>query len=510
MLKRNLFFTLVLFSFHNANAEVKPNSLFTENCVLQQGVKVPIWGTASVNEKVTVYFEDQAITTIANNQGKWLVKLKPLKATSVPQQLIIQGQNRITITGILVGEVWLCSGQSNMGFPLRAIKPVGTYSKAAAVIKEAQQYPLIRQFSIPLKKNADIPIIKEDVNGKWQVCDSNTAPNFSAVAYFFGRELFKKLKVPIGLINSSYGGTAIENWINRETLESYPELKSIFSDYEKALHDFPEKLNEYTIHQNELMEKYSGDSAEASLLHKETPRKPSPPMSPAERGGPTGLWNTMISPLIPFAIKGCVWYQGEANGSRGTQYRVLLPALINSWRSNWNLGNFPFIIIQIPGWKGHQPELREAQLITTEHVSNTAMTVITDCDDTLNVHPGNKEPVGWRAAMQALGLAYRDRSENWGPVYQSMTTLNNQVILNFKHIGSGLIAKNGTLKDFEIAGPDKQFVPAIATIVNNTIIVSAPGINKPVAVRMGWSRCPQVNLFNKEGFCATAFRTDFE
>jgi len=504
---RNLLLSLLMFSFQIAQANVIPNSLFTENCVLQQGVEVPVWGTASINEKVTIFFEDQVINAIANNLGKWLVKLKPLKASTVPQQLIIQGQNKITINGILVGEVWLCSGQSNMGFPLRAIKPVGAYSKAATVIKDAQQYPLIRQFSIPLQKNKDIPGLKEDVNGKWLVCDSTTTPDFSAVAYFFGRELFKKLKVPIGLINASYGGTAIENWISRETLESFPELKSIFTDYEKALHAFPEKLNNFTIHQKELMEKYFRDSSENAMLHKETPRKPSPPMSPAERGGPTGLWNTMISPLIPYAIKGCVWYQGEANGSRGIQYRVLLPALINSWRSSWNLGNFPFIIIQIPGWKGHQPELREAQLITAEHLSNTAMTVITDCDDTLDVHPGNKEPVGWRASRQALGLAYGDTSENWGPVYQSMSVLNNQMILHFKHIGSGLIARNGTLKDFEIAGPDKQFVPAIATIINNNIIVSAPEIYNPVAVRMGWRQCPQVNLFNKEGFCATAFRT---
>ena len=500
---------LVIFqvSFYFAFAIVKPNSLFTNNGVLQQGVTIPVWGTAAVNEKVTVEFANQITVTTAVN-GKWMVKLEPLAANGLPMNMTITGENTVIIKNILVGEVWLCSGQSNMAFPLRAVKPINNYTAVDKLLKEAQNFSQIRQFSIPLLKSTQTPSQIEDVNGKWLVCDSNNAKNFSAVAYFFGRELYQKLKVPIGLINSSYGGTAIENWISEDMLTSFPELKSIFTNYEKALKAFPNNYEAYKKNESKLLTQFVIDSTLASNLHKEIPRKPSPPMSPAERGGPTGLWNTMISPLIPYAIKGCVWYQGEANGGRGVQYRTLLPALIHNWRQKWGMGGFPFIIIQIPGWKAHSPELREAQLLTTQTVPNTAMTVITDCDDTLDVHPGNKEPVGIRASLQARALAYGEKLEFAGPIYQSMEIKGDRIILNFTHTGSGLMAQNGVLQDFVIAGEDKKFIPAKAIIKNNQVVVSAEGILKPVAVRMGWRLCPQVNLFNKEGLCATAFRTD--
>jgi sialate O-acetylesterase len=216
----------------------------------------------------------------------------------------------------------------------------------------------------------------------------------------------------------------------------------------------------------------------------------------------------MISPLIPYPIKGCVWYQGEANGGRGLQYRTLLPALINSWRKSWGLGDFPFLIVQIPGWKGHQPELREAQLLTWQKLPNTAMTVINDCDDTSDVHPGNKQPVGERLALAARAIAYGDNIEYSGPVYKTMKIDGNKAILTFTHVGKGLMAKNGELKDFVIAAADKKFVAAKAEIMGNMVIVSAEGINNPVAVRLGWRFSPQVNLYNKDGLPATPFRTD--
>ena len=500
-------FIALQFYFFYASAIVKPNSLFSNNGVLQQGVAIPIWGTAALNEKVTVEFGNQKIITTAIN-GKWMVKLEPLKSSRIPMNMTITGENVVTIKNILVGEVWLCSGQSNMAFPLRAVVPKGDYKTVDQLLIEAQNFSQIRQFSIPLLKSTKTPLTIDDVNGKWLICDSNNAKNFSAVAYFFGRELFQKLQVPIGLINSSYGGTAIENWISEDELNTFPELKSIFTNYEKALNAFPKNLEEYKKNEPKLVDQFKKDSAIAASLHKEIPRKPSLPMSPAERGGPTGLWNTMISPLIPYAFKGCLWYQGEANASRGLQYRTLLPALINSWRKKWDMGNFPFIIIQIPGWKNHSPELREAQLFTTQNTANTSMTVITDCDDTLNVHPGNKEPVGIRASLQARAIAYGEKLEYVGPIFKSMKIKGNQAILNFIHTGKGLVAQNGDLQDFVIAGEDKKFIPGKAIIKNNRVIVSADGIKKPVAVRMGWRLCPQVNLYNKEGLCASSFRTD--
>lgn len=500
---------IILFFFSSAfiaKAIVKPNSLFSTNGVLQQGVEVPVWGTAAVGEKVTVEFAGQKIETVSTD-GKWLIKLKPLKASTTPQTMLITGTNKVSITNILIGEVWLFSGQSNMAFPLRAIRPLNGYPEVDKVLEDAANYPLVRQFSIKLIKSTAIPAKIDDVNGKWNVCNPTTAKDFSAVAYFFGRDLFKKLQVPIGLINSSYGGTAIENWISKETLESFPELNSIMVNYEKALKQFPAKLKDYETSANQ---QYKIDSTLAAQQNVAIPKKPTPPMSPAERGGPTGLYNTMISPLVPYAFKGCVWYQGEANGSRGVQYRTLLPALINNWRTQWGMGDFPFVIIQIPGWKAHQPELREAQLLTWKSIKNTAMTVITDCDDTLDVHPGNKQPVGERVLLQANALAYGDKAEFSGPVYESMKIMGDKVILSFTHTGSGLMVKGKELQDFVIAGDDKKFVPAKAEIKGKQVIVYAPGITNPKAVRMGWRLSPQVNLYNKEGLCAPAFRTDVQ
>lgn len=488
-------------------AAVKPNSLFTNNGVLQQGVDVPVWGTANEGEKVTVEFAGQTLITTTVN-GKWMVKLKPLKATSEAQTLTVKGVNTVTISNILVGEVWLCSGQSNMGFPLRAVKSLGDYPKVAEVLKDAQNYSLIRQFSVPLKKSTDIPAIVDDVNGKWNVCDSKTAENFSAVAYFFGRDLFKKLNVPIGLVNSSYGGTACENWMSKETLESFPEMKSIMENYLKNLKEFGPKLQGYLLNEASLLQQFSVDSALAVQQGKPLPKKPTAPMSPAERGGPTGLWNTMLYPLIPYAIKGAVWYQGEANASRGIQYRTLLPAMINNWRTEWKQGDFPFLIVQIPGWKNHYPELKEAQLLTWQKVKNTAMSVTYDLDDTLDVHPGNKQPVGERLVLAARAEAYGEKIEYSGPVYKSMKVDGNKIILTFDHVGGGLVIKGNELKDFTIAGEDKKFVPALAEIVKDKVVVSAEGIDNPVAVRAGWRFCPQMNLYNKENLPATPFRTD--
>lgn len=505
-LEIGLFFVLT-FVGATVNATVKPNSLFSNNGVLQQGVQLPVWGTAAVGEKIIVEFAGQKVETISSD-GKWLIKLKPLKASITPLTMTVTGEhNKVLISNILVGEVWLFSGQSNMAFPLRAIRPLNGYPEADKVIADAANYPLIRQFSIKLIKSAAIPAKIDDVNGKWNICNSATAKDFSAIAYFFARDLYKKLQVPIGVINSSYGGTAIENWISKETLDAFPELNSIMLNYEKALKQFPAKLKDF---ENSAIQQFKTDSALAAQRGLAIPKRPSVPMSPAERGGPTGLYNTMISPLMPYAIKGCVWYQGEANGSRGIQYRTLLPALINSWRVEWGIGDFPFVIIQIPGWKAHQPELREAQLLTWKKVKNTAMTVITDCDDTVDVHPGNKQPVAERALLQANALAYGDKAEFSGPVYESMKVSGDKIILSFSHVGSGLMMKGKELQDFVIAGDDRKFVPAKAEIKGKQVVVYAEGVKNPRIVRMGWRLSPQVNLYNKEGLCATAFRTDVE
>lgn len=490
-------------------ADVKPNSLFSDNAVFQRAVEVPIWGTADNGEKITVEFNGQKVLTVAEN-GKWMVKLKAMKENSTPQDLKITGKNVIVLKSILVGEVWLCSGQSNMSAPLYKIGPKGESQKVADVLADAQNYPFIRQFNVPLKYYTEIPAISEDVNGKWNVCNTKNAANFSAVGFFFARDLYKKLNVPIGLINSSYGGTGIQNWMSKETLESDPEMKQALDNYKKSVSEFASKLESYQSGLPAAMERYRTDSANAVLQNKALPRKPSTPQHPAERGGPTGLWNVMVYPLIPYAMKGVVWYQGEANGSKGVQYRKLLPALINSWRAEWKIGEFPFLNVQLPGWKGLFPEIREAQLLTWQKTTNSSMTVIFDCDDTLDVHPGNKQPVGERLVLAARAVAYGEKIEYSGPVYQSMKVEGNKIILTFTHANSGLVAKDGELKDFKIAGNDKRFVSAKAEIVKDKVIVSAEGVDNPVAVRAGWRLCPQMNLYNKENLPATPFRTDVQ
>ena len=487
-------------------SQLKPNSLFTDNMILQRGVTVPVWGNASDGEAVTVAFAGQSINT-KTVDGKWMAKLNPLKEGG-PFTMTITGKNTITIKNIYVGDVFLCSGQSNMGFPVRAIRAIGGYPKVSEIIADAANYPMIHQYKVPLKKSEDIPAPVTDAGGKWFVCDTTSVKDFSAVAYLFARELQKKIKIPIGIINSSYGGTAAQNWISKDLLESNPTLKPILDNYYKALADFPGKLAKYNEDIAKTMAKYSADSAKAVEAKKEIPRKPAAPLTPAERGGPSGLYNTMILPLAPYAIKGAVWYQGEANGGQGIQYRTLLPTLINNWRSLWGIGDFPFMIVQIPGWKGHQPELREAQLLTYQKVPNTSMTVINDADDTLDVHPGNKQPVGERLAFAARGLVYKEKVEYMGPIYESMKVVGNSIELSFTHVGKGLVAKDGDLKDFVIAGTDKKFVPAKAMVKGNKVIVSAEGIDKPEAVRLGWRLCPQINLYNEEGLPASPFRTD--
>jgi sialate O-acetylesterase len=493
----------------DVHAEVIPHSLFADHCVLQRGVSLPVWGRASNQEKVTVQFAGQSVSTVAK-EGKWMVWLKPLKASATPSTLTIQGSNTVLIRQVLVGEVWLCSGQSNMAFPLRAIKPRDGYKELQPTLQEANAYPMIRQYSMPLIKHEQSPLPVSDVKGRWQVCDSLHARDFSAVAYFFARELYRNLQVPIGILNVSYGGTAIENWMSREALTQNPEWNILFTNFDKSMKEFPGKLADYQNNLPYIMQAYSRDSLLAVQSGKELPRKPAPPMSPVERGGPTGLWNTMISPLIPFAIKGCVWYQGEANASRGRQYRGLLTAMMNQWRKDFQQGAFPFIIIQIPGWKNHAPELREAQLMATQQLEKAALVVITDCDDTLDVHPGNKEPVGIRASKPALALAYGKTNKAYsGPIYKQMEIVEGKIVLQFDQVGSRLVSKNGELLDFEIAGSDQQFFPAKAQIAaKDKVWVSSPKVPRPVSVRMGWRLCPLVNLYNSEGLCAAAFRTN--
>ena len=498
-MKRTLF-TLTLVAVLTAagvaaRAEVIPNSLFSEGLVLQQGISVPIWGTAKDGEQVTVKLQGQTAVATAS-QGRWMVRLKPLKPGG-PFTMTISGENTITLTNVLVGEVWLCSGQSNMAFALARA------TNAQAAIAAAGD-PQLRLFAVP-HGPADEP--KTDVGGTWQESTPETATTFSAVAYFFGRDLRKALKVPVGLIHSSVGGTPAEAWTSHLTLENDPALKPILERYAENVKNF--SATGAAEKRQAAAEKRKAAAAKAKAEGKPAPKAARAAVDPRRASSrPSGLYNAMIAPLQPYALAGVIWYQGEANAGRAAEYQKLFPAMIRNWRQAWIQGDFPFLFVQIAPHERMTPEIREAQLFTSQTVPHTAMAVITDVGNATDIHPTQKEPVGARLALAARAVAYHEKLEYSGPVYHSMKVSGHQAILSFAHAGKGLVAEGGELKGFTVAGEDGNFVAAAAKIEKDKVIVSSPDVSKPTAVRYGWVNVPDVNLFNQEGLPATPFRTD--
>jgi len=486
--------TLLCATALSLHADVKLHGLFIDGAVLQRDCEVPIWGTGTDGERVTVKFNDQEISTTVRD-GRWLVKLKALKAGG-PFTLTITALNTITVTNVLVGEVWLCSGQSNMGFQLSRA------SNAQEAIAAAGD-PQLRLFSVP-RAGTDEPL--RDISGQWKASSPETAASFSAVAYFFGRDLRRALKVPIGLIDSSVGGTPAEAWTSHETLEKNPALKQILTRHEESVRTYDPAKAEEDYQRN--LKKYSEDARRADSSNPPA-RKPARAGNPA-RGNrrPSCLYNAMIAPLQPYAIAGVIWYQGEANSGRAAEYETLFPAMIGNWRQAWRQADMPFFFVQIAPNVRMTPEIREAQLHTWQKVPRTGMVVITDIGEANDIHPKQKEPVGARLALAARALAYHEKIEYSGPVFDKLKISANRAVLSFTHVGGGLVAKDGPLKGFTIAGEDKKFVPAEAAIKGFTVEVSSKEVSKPVAVRYGWDYVPDINLFNKEGLPATPFRTD--
>lgn len=469
------------------HAAVKPHGLFSNGAVLQQGMEVPIWGTASDGEKVTVKFQGQEVSTVAKD-GRWQVKLKPLQPGG-PFTLTI---NELEITDVLVGEVWLCSGQSNMAFTL-----TGTSNAKAAIL--ASTDPLLRCLTLSAAFK-DQP--ETGVTASWRDSNPVHAANFTAVGYFFGRDLRKALNVPVGLIHSSVGGTPAQAWTSPAALRA-GGFHTFFEAHEKSVADYTARLTRYKTD----LENWKAEAASARTDGRPEPKEPKPPGSPTGRG-PGCLYNGMIAPLVPYALRGAIWYQGEANAGNPTQYQSLLPTLIQDWRTAWGQGDFPFLFVQIAPYNGIPPELREAQLRVWQTTTNTAMAVITDCGSPTNIHPKDKEPVGQRLALAARATVYGEKIEFSGPLYDSMKVTGAEITLTFRHTGTGLVAKDGDLKGFMIAGPDKKFTSATARIDGTKVIVSHATVTNPVAVRYGWANTPDVNLYNKEGLPASPFRTD--
>jgi sialate O-acetylesterase len=478
-------------------------SLFTDHAVLQRDMAVPVWGKADPNLKVVVQFAGQEKTAVADKDGRWMVKLDPMTASAEGKTLTVKtdpGDAPLTRQDILVGEVWVCSGQSNMAFGLKGSVHG---DEAIAAAGDGQ----LRLFGAAAR-GADEP--QESIGGNWAVDSSQSAGGFSAVAYFFGKALREKLGVPVGLIKSAVGGTVAESWTARAELETNPVLKPLLDQQVIRVAEHPKSLEAYKKREPELLAKYEQDLAKAKAAGAaQLPRKPQAPQDPVTNvNRPTALYNGSIAPLQPYAIRGAIWYQGEANSGRGKEYQTLFPAMIGSWRKAWGQGDFPFLFVQITPHIGMSPEVREAQRITTETTQNTAMAVTVDIGEANDIHPKQKKPIGERLALAARALAYGEAIEYSGPTYDSMTVQGSQATLAFKHLGGGLVAKEGELKGFTIAGADGKFVPAKATIKGDTIVVSSDLVSEPAAVRYGWTNVPDINLWNQAGLPASPFQTD--
>ena len=483
----------------STQAEVKLPSFFSDHMVLQRGMPVPVWGNARDGEKVTVQFQNQTVSTTAKD-GRWMVKLDPLKAGG-PFDLKVAGDNALTIGDVLVGEVWVCSGQSNMERQLglrKGQQPLKNWEQEAA----SANYPMLRHFGV-VRNTSDTPLT--DVTGKWEICTPQTVPSFTAVGYYFGRDLLKALNVPIGLLHTSVGGTPAEAWTSKEALESNPMLQAIFTRYADAVKNFPEAKEKHRV----AMEAHAQAAAAATAEGKTPPPAPKAPQDPTRSSSrPAGLYNAMLAPLQPYAIRGVIWYQGESNNGRHAEYQTLFPAMIANWRQAWKQGDFPFLFVQIAPFKNMSPEIREAQLLSWKKTPLTAMVVTTDHGDANDIHPTEKEPVGERLALAARALAYNEKIEYSGPVFEKLKIDGPRAVLSFSHLGGGLVAKDGPLKGFAIAGADGTFFPAEGSIKGDTVVVTSKDVAAPAAVSYGWSNVPDINLFNKAGLPASPFRTN--
>jgi len=460
--------SLVLLCAASANAEITLPAIFNDHMVLQRGVGLPVWGISSPGKTVTISIHGQTTTVVADEAGKWMASLDPMSAGGpYDMNITADAQTRI-LTDVYVGEVWLCSGQSNMDMRLNKV------ADGQAEVANAD-HPGLRLFRVE-RAMSDDP--QDDIEGIWSPCTPESAKNFSAVAYFMGRELQHELNVPIGLIHCAYGGTPAEAWTSREAIEAQPELISI-------------------------AEKHRAKQPGIEL----------------DRHDPYVLYNAMLRPLIPYAIRGTTWYQGESNTLRSKQYEAVLTTMIQDWRTRWQYPDMPFGIVQltsyvtpprVPRMDTSWPELRESQLKVAQKLAKTGLIVTIDIGNPTDVHPLNKQDIGHRLALWALDTVYDKDIVSSGPVFRSAEIQGNQIILSFDHVGSGLAARGGSeFRGFVIAGPDKKFRWAKARIDGDRLIVTEARVNEPLAVRYAWDANPDwANLINADGLPASPFRTD--
>ncbi len=498
LLSRCLAAALLLVLPGRGVAALAPSGLFTDSMVLQRDAAVPVWGTATAGEVVTVSFAGQTKSATADAAGQWLVRLDAMPANGTAQELTIAAAGeKKTLRDVVVGDVWLCSGQSNMAYRLEQL-PNTARDIAAA------KNPGVRFFRVEEKFSLS-PVA--DVKGTWRQVAPETAPFCSAVAYYFAQAVHRELGVPIGLLVSAVGGTRIETWTARDTLVRLGVTTRLLEKWATVTPpEFERYLAEYRAHQNYTYRERPEEVRAAKAKGLEPPpERPRPTM----RGHdcPSALHHGMIVPLQPFAIRGVLWYQGESNVGNHATYARLQSALLADWRRVWG-ADLPFLFVQLAPHKTATPAIREAQFLAWQSTPRTAMVVTTDVGDADNIHPIQKKPVGERLAAAAFALTYGKNVVYSGPVFRRLTIDGARAVVSFDHIGSGLMAKGGTLEGFTIAGADGKFVAADARIEGATVVVSAASVPAPTAVRFGWATVPKVNLFNRDGFPAVPFRSD--
>lgn len=507
MTRKLLIVVLLLLPPAVARANVTLPDVISDAMVLQRDRVVPIWGKADPGEVVSVRFAGQTKKTTTDKDGKWLIRLSAMRANATPAVMTIEGKNRIELKNILVGEVWLVAGQSNMQ---RLLSETANGAEAIA----AANHPLIHLFNVSRQvafKHAVPPL------GVWQSCTPESVKQFSAVGYYFGVELQTALNVPIGLINSSYGGSQAEAWTPVEYLNASPDLKPTVDRTKIWDEERPRVRAQY----DEALKKWREEAEKARAAGARPQPSPSVPDALREYRIASSIYDGMIAPLIPFYIRGAFWYQGESNEARAQQYGILLPTMIKAWRERWGEGDFPFGIIQLPNYRDSKEEpadeawsyVREAQRLTAQSVAKTGLIVTIDIGEAHDIHPKNKLDVGRRMARWALAAVYGRHSVKSGPTFQSATTTaaGTEMLLTFTDVGRGLKARDGgKLQEFAIAGTDHKWHWAEAQIVGrNRVKVWSPSVPRPVAVRYAFNNNPKnPNLTNDTGLPASPFRTD--
>jgi sialate O-acetylesterase len=493
-----------------AHADVSLNNMFGDHMVLQQGIKNKVWGKADPGEAVTVTLGGQTHSATAGADGMWHVFLDPVQEYGGPHVLTVKGKNTVTFNDVLIGEVWVCAGQSNMQWSVNA-------SNDPDIEKAAAKFPNIRLISVP-QVGTQEP--QWNFNGKWSACSPDTVGNFSAVGYFFGRQLHQTLGVPVGLINNAWGGSAAEAWVQRDKLAANETLKPLVDRWTAKEAAFPAAKADF----EKKIEEWKTVAEKAKAEGKPAPQQPggNPEYEMKGNARPGNIYCGVLKPSIGYGIKGAIWYQGESNAGRAYQYRELFPFMIKTWREEWGLGDFPFYWVQLADFKGEKPEpaesdwaeLREAQTMTMKALPNTGEAVIIDIGEGKDIHPKNKQDVAKRLARWALAETYKKSDIACrSPLYKSLEKQGSKIVLSFDNVASNAGSWRpfdvAEPRGFTIAGADKKFVVAKASILpDGRIEVSSDAVAEPVAVRYAWADNPVCNMYSASGLPLTPFRTD--